>query len=79
MKAEKIPAVEFRKSIKEIIKNNPKFSANGRGIGAKLKEMGFLTTKDLAKQNIKAGNHSKFDVTVGRGVVTYTNYKIVGE
>lgn len=76
MKTQKVPAVEFKKSIKEIIKNNPKASKTGRLVGKNLKEMGFLTTKELNIGNVKAGNCSKYEVTIGRGVVTYTNLKL---
>jgi len=77
MKTEKVPAAQFKKSIKEIIKNNPKVSAKGRTMGVKLKELGFLTIKDLIQNNVKAGNCSKYEITIGRGTVVYTNIKAV--
>lgn len=73
MKTVKIPAMEFKKTIKDIVKANPKASPTGRLVGGKLKELGYLTTKDLIAGNAKAGNCAKYEVTIGRGKVTYTN------
>ena len=75
MKTIKIPAVEFKKTIKGLIKDNPKMSPNGRGIGSKLKDLGFLSTKDLQNNGIKAGRCSQYEITIGRGQVVYTNLK----
>ena len=76
METQKVPAAEFKKSIKGILKANPKLSPKGRGIGTKLKELGFLTTKELEKNKVKAGNCSKYEITIGRGVAVYTNLKL---
>ena len=76
MEIQKVPANEFKKSIKNILAANPKYSPNGRGVGAKLKEMGFLTTKELEKNKVKAGNCSKYEITIGRGVAVFTNVKL---
>lgn len=75
MVTEKINSIEFKQTIKSIIKENPKASPVGRVIGNKLSEIGFLTLKELKEADLKPGRCSKYEIKVGRGVRTYTNIK----
>lgn len=80
MKTEKVPAKEFKKTIKEFVANYPrKIAPNGRVVGLELKKRGFLTMKEILKNKIKPGNCSKFEITIGRGVAVYTNLKMAKE
>ena len=77
MKTEKVPAKDFKKTIKMIVADYPRpIVPNGRAVGMELKKMGFLTMKDIIKNKIKPGNCAKFEVTIGRGKAVFTNLKL---
>ncbi len=76
MNITKVPAAEFRKTIKTFLKENKKVSSpNSIVVGRHLKAEGFLTLKDLANVEKKTGKLAEHEIKIGRGKQVYVNVK----